>query len=226
MFIPLALVLLVTGLFWLCSAPRSSSPQVPLPVKVRFAVFGQSGILALAAGGFYWRTMRFEPEPYQDFIGGFLGMSGMPKSFEYTAEYVGLVVFGAAAFLLCRWYRRLVAEPGGAALLARIGFYSLLPGFVMAGQAVTVASLEPLTTLPALAVLLAFPALAVMPAGDAVAASRTAERCSALPVFAGRSSVLPSAGMGSGRAGDRISLRRGDLPAALADSPESLSGEL
>ena len=44
MFIPLALVLLVTGLFWLCSAPRSSSPQVPLPVKVRFAVFGQSGI--------------------------------------------------------------------------------------------------------------------------------------------------------------------------------------
>lgn len=177
MFIPLALVLLVTGLFWLCSAPRSSSPQVPLPVKVRFAVFGQSGILALAAGGFYWRTMRFEPEPYQDFIGGFLGMSGMPKSFEYTAEYVGLVVFGAAAFLLCRWYRRLAAEPGGAALLARIGFYSLLPGFVMAGQAVTVASLEPLTTLPALAVLLAFPALAVMPAGDAVAASRTAERC-------------------------------------------------
>lgn len=177
MFIPLALVLLVTGLFWLCSAPRSSSPQVPLPVKVRFAVFGQAGILALAAGGFYWRTMRFEPEPYQDFIGGFLGMSGMPKSFEYTAEYVGLVVFGAAAFLLCRWYRRLAAEPGGAALLARIGFYSLLPGFVMAGQAVTVASLEPLTTLPALAVLLAFPALAVMPAGDAVAASRTAERC-------------------------------------------------
>lgn len=177
MFIPLALVLLVTGLFWLCSAPRSSSPQVPLPVKVRFAVFGQSGILALAAGGFYWRTMRYEPEPYQDFIGGFLGMSGMPKSFEYTAEYVGLVVFGAAAFLLCRWYRRLAAEPGGAALLARIGFYSLLPGFVMAGQAVTVASLEPLTTLPALAVLLAFPALAVMPAGDAVAASRTAERC-------------------------------------------------
>ena len=142
MFIPLALVLLVTGLFWLCSAPRSSSPQVPLPVKVRFAVFGQSGILALAAGGFYWRTMRFEPEPYRDFIGGFLGMSGMPKSFEYTAEYVGLVVFGAAAFLLCRWYRRLAAEPGGAALLARIGFYSLLPGFVMAGQAVTVASLE------------------------------------------------------------------------------------
>ena len=36
MFIPLALVLLVTGLFWLCSAPRSSSPQVPLPVKGRF----------------------------------------------------------------------------------------------------------------------------------------------------------------------------------------------
>ena len=46
----------------------------------------------------------------------------------------------------------------------------------MAGQAVTVASLEPLTTLPALAVLLAFPAMEVMQAGDAVAASRPAAR--------------------------------------------------
>ena len=47
----------------------------------------------------------------------------------------------------------------------------------MAGQAVTVSSLEPLTTLPALAVLLLLPALAVIPTGDAAAASRTAERC-------------------------------------------------
>ena len=177
MFVPLALVLLVTGLFWLCSASRSEEPGGPLPAKVRFAAFGQAGVLALAAGGFYWRTMQLEAEPYGDFIGGFLGVSGMPKSFEYTAEYVGLAVFGAAAFLLCRWYRRLAAEPGYAAIVARLGFYSLLPGFVMAGQAVTVSSLEPLTTLPALAVLLLLPALAVIPTGDAAAASRTAERC-------------------------------------------------
>ena len=177
MFIPLLLVLLVSGLFWLCSAPRKGEAAIPLPAGVRFALFGQAGILALAAGGFYWRMMRVEPEPYRDFIGGFLGMSGMPKSFEYTAEYVGLVVFGAAAFLLCRWYRRLAAEPGYAAILSRIGLCSLLPGFVMTGQAVTVGSLEPLTTLPALAVVLAFPALAVMRPGDAAAASRTAERC-------------------------------------------------
>ena len=131
MFIPLLLVLLVSGLFWLCSAPRKGEAAIPLPAGVRFALFGQAGILALAAGGFYWRTMRFEPEPYGDFIGGFLGMSGMPKSFEYAAEYVGLVVFGAAAFLLCRWYRRLAAEPGYAAILSRIGLCSLLPGFVI-----------------------------------------------------------------------------------------------
>ena len=177
MFIPLALVLLVCGLLWLSSAPRQGEAAGSLPAGVRFVLFGQAGILALAAGGFYWRTMRMEPEPYRDFIGGFLGMSGMPKSFEYAAESIGLVVFGAVAFLLSRWYRRLAAEPGGGELLARIGLYSLLPGFVMAGQAVTVASLEPLTTLPALAVLLAFPALAVIPAGDSAAASRTAERC-------------------------------------------------
>ncbi len=177
MFIPLLLMLLVSGLFWLCSAPRKGAAAIPLPAGVRFALFGQAGILALAAGGFYWRTMRLEAEPYRDFIGGFLGMSGMPKSFEYTAEYVGLAVFGAAAFLLGRWYRRLAAEPGYAAILSRIGLYSLLPGFVMAGQAVTVGSLEPLTTLPLPAVVLAFPALAVMRPGDAAAASRTAERC-------------------------------------------------
>ena len=51
MFVPLALVLLVTGLFWLCSASRSEEPGGPLPAKVRFAAFGQAGVLALAEGG-------------------------------------------------------------------------------------------------------------------------------------------------------------------------------
>ena len=58
MFIPLLLVLLVSGLFWLCSAPRKGEAAIPLPAGVRFALFGQAGILALTAGA---DTIRLMP---------------------------------------------------------------------------------------------------------------------------------------------------------------------
>ncbi len=176
MFISLALALLLVVLFYEVSS-RERSGAYALPSSLRWIIFGQAGVLALAVGGFFWRTLKMNPEPYPDFIGGFLGISGMPKSFEYTAEYAGLATFALIAFFLHHWYRKLAAEPQYEPVVFRIGFFSLLPGFLMVGQSIRIASLEPLTTLPALAVLLSFPALAAVRPGAAAAENRVAERC-------------------------------------------------
>ena len=60
--------------------------------------------IATAVGGQVWQYFRLLPEPFGDFTGGFLAVSGLGKSCEYYGLYTGfflfLVVFYAFVSLL------------------------------------------------------------------------------------------------------------------------------
>ena len=67
-------------------------------------LIANSTILALASGSFLWQLECNNPEVFTDFIGGFLAMASMGKTFEYHAFYLGIVVFVTSFGLLGKIY--------------------------------------------------------------------------------------------------------------------------
>ncbi|MDD3119169.1 MAG: hypothetical protein PHQ27_08330, partial [Victivallales bacterium] len=146
---------MITLLFWLRNPPPNGKNSLTRELKV--AIFLQAASAALAVAAMYWCAMRQEPEPFTTFSGGNPGISGLPKSFEYRAQYLGLMVLPAVTLLLQTLYRYLLRHPGRQQTITRLSWYSLLPAAVMIGQSITFPD-GALLGITALAVILPLPA--------------------------------------------------------------------
>ncbi|MDD5727713.1 MAG: hypothetical protein PHV59_04030 [Victivallales bacterium] len=134
MIMILLLIFGMTFLLWRRSGNREN--DTGLPAEMQAVIILQSLSAALAVTGIYWNTMNSVPEPFTDFIGGFLAVSGLPKSFEYHAFYLGIGILVILLLLLEIFYRYLLRYPERKEPVLRLCWYSLLPAAVMAGQSI------------------------------------------------------------------------------------------
>ena len=121
--------------------------------------------IATAVGGQVWQYFRLLPEPFGDFTGGFLAVSGLGKSCEYYGLYTGfflfLVVFYAFVSLLIPAERK-----WGSALWKACG-YALIPLVIYAVQTITNWDITQLAMVPAVtSILFGIALLAAMNAED------------------------------------------------------------
>ena len=130
MFLQILLLWLFLGIiFWF--SQRKALPVVDR--RLQFPLVINSFLLALGAGNLMWLSGSGKDEVFSDFIGGFLAMAAMPKTFEYHSFYVGIAVFLTAFLLLKKLYGNFRKQEDISAVY-EISLFALIIPALMIGQ--------------------------------------------------------------------------------------------
>ncbi len=131
MFSLLITLFLLVALLFYCSCRKK---LFSLDKRMWFPAVADSLILSLSAGNIVWNVWDEKPEKFTDFIGGFLAMSAMGKSFEYYAFYTGLATFFAVFFILQKLCSKFAGNKKDIEDNRQIFLFSLIIPALMAGQ--------------------------------------------------------------------------------------------